>query len=563
VEEAPDLALDDPPPTVEALLASRFDRLDPRELAVLRRASVIGRRFSREELDDLTPQEERKRTLNHLVDLAERALIHPAEDLFRFHHVLVRDVAYRGIPKAERAELHEHAARALDRRDGADELTGYHFEQAYRYLTELARPDEHARELAAAGGERLGTAGIRAWKRADMPATLSLLSRAVDLLPEGDELRRELRCELGAAFHGRGDLEAAQQILAEAVEESSAAKDERLTLRARIELAFVRSILEPDHAAELLEVASGAIPALESYGDDRALGRAWLTVGHIRGGFYCEYAAWEDAAARAATYYGRAGWSPSNALGNLGVALYYGPTSVEDAIAQCETLLREHEGDRASEANVLGWMGGLEAMRGDFDEARGHVARAKGIYEELGLAIAATDRCGQLLGGIEMLAGRPKEAEQALRASCEILQQLHQTALLASRAGELAEAIHQQGRHEEAELWTRIARDSAGDEDLDAKLSWQPVQAKILVSRGAIDEAEVLARETLELVGRTDGLNRHADSLLILAKIFRLRERSQDAAELVAKALQLYELKGNVVAANKTRALLAEAAVAK
>ena len=35
--EAPDLAFDEPPATVEALLASRLDRLDPHELAVLRR----------------------------------------------------------------------------------------------------------------------------------------------------------------------------------------------------------------------------------------------------------------------------------------------------------------------------------------------------------------------------------------------------------------------------------------------------------------------------------------------------------------------------------------------
>jgi predicted ATPase len=44
--EAPDFALEETPPTVEALLASRLDRLDPRELAVLRRASVVGRRFT-------------------------------------------------------------------------------------------------------------------------------------------------------------------------------------------------------------------------------------------------------------------------------------------------------------------------------------------------------------------------------------------------------------------------------------------------------------------------------------------------------------------------------------
>ena len=109
VHEAPELALDKTPATVEALLAGRLDRLDPRELRVVRRAAVIGRRFTRAELVDLSADDDVDR---HLVNLTERGLVRPVRDVFRFHHVLVRDVAYRGIPKAERAELHELAGKA-------------------------------------------------------------------------------------------------------------------------------------------------------------------------------------------------------------------------------------------------------------------------------------------------------------------------------------------------------------------------------------------------------------------------------------------------------------------
>ena len=195
--EAPELALDKPPATVEALLASRLDRLDPPELGVLRRAAVVGRRFSRAELDDLSPDDDTDR---HLMSLTERSLVHPAQDLFRFHHVLVRDVAYRGIPKAERAELHELAGKGLDRRDGADELVGYHFEQAYRYLTELAEPDDTRIELAAKAASVSGSAGIRAWKRADVPAAVNLLSRALRVAPT----TTSLLCELGVALSVSG-----------------------------------------------------------------------------------------------------------------------------------------------------------------------------------------------------------------------------------------------------------------------------------------------------------------------------------------------------------------------
>ena len=545
--EAPELPLERAPATVEALLASRLDRLDPRELQVVRRAAVVGRHFTRAELDDLSTDDDVDR---HLVNLTERGLVRPVQDVFRFHHVLVRDVAYRGIPKAERAELHELAGKGLDRRDGPEELVGYHFEQAYRYLTELQRDDEHAHELAAAGSELLGRAGIRAWKRADAPAAVNLLSRAVDLVPEA----AELACELGAALRVRGEVARAEDVLVGASE----ATEERLRLRARIELAFLRSLIEPNRAGELLEVASAAIPKLEAENDDRALGRAWLCIGFVKGAFYCEYAAWETAAGLASEHYRRAGWSPSTSLGDVACALYCGPHEVNSAIARCEALLLEHDGDRASEANLLVWLGGLEAMRGHFSVARELVDQAGQRYEQLGLD---ADTYLRLRGAVEMFAGSPDLAEEALTTSCAALQRHEQIAVLATRAAELADAIYEQGRYDEAESWIRLARESAGGDDLDAALAWRYVRAKVLARLGAIGEAEQLAREALDLVARTDALNRHGDALLALAEICRLDGRESEAFEHIREALRLYEQKGNVVSVGRARAMLLEAAV--
>ena len=271
----------------------------------------------------------------------------------------------------------------------------------------------------------------------------------------------------------------------------------------------------------------------------------------------------EESAARAARYYRRAGWSPSTALENLGSALFYGPKPVESAIAHCEQLLLQHEGDRASEANIVAWQGGLEAMRGGFDEARALVARAKTIYQELGLQSGAVDICGRVLAAVEMLALRPEKAEEALRESCELVQRLRQTPLLATRAGELAAAIYEQDRYGEAEIWTELARDSAGTDDLDAAVSWQPTHAKILARRGALAEAEQFARETIERVRRTDSVNRHADALLALSEVLRIAGSEAEAPAVVQQAVRLYEAKGNLVSAERARALLPDAALAE
>ena len=269
----------------------------------------------------------------------------------------------------------------------------------------------------------------------------------------------------------------------------------------------------------------------------------------------------EDASARAAAHYRRAGWSPSTALDWLGNALYFGPRAVEEAIRECEQRFVEYAGDRASEANIVMWLGPLNAMRGQFDEGREYVSRARKIFEEFGLTIAVVDTCGRLSAAIDMLARSPDAAEESLRHCCEFLLELGQTSVLATRGGELAAAIYAQARFEDAEEWTLIARNATGKDDVDAALSWQPVQAMILAHRGAIDEAEALALSTLELVARTDAVNRHADSLLALAEVLRLSGRDNEAEATVRTALQLYERKGNLVSAEKVRGLLPETAL--
>ena len=105
--------------------------------------------------------------------------------MYRFDHVLVRDVVYAGTPKSERAEVHQQHADWLDGQpDGSDELVGYHLEQAAGYLGELGAPEQQVTRLAMNAGRRLGAAGIRAWKRGDARATVNLLGRATALLPE-------------------------------------------------------------------------------------------------------------------------------------------------------------------------------------------------------------------------------------------------------------------------------------------------------------------------------------------------------------------------------------------
>ena len=184
------------PPTLHALLAARIDRLGASERAVVEAASVIGRSFGGAAVLELGRGGDRAELDLQLLALERKQLIEPdgghfaGERTFSFTHMLVRDVAYHGILKELRADYHERFADWLEREAGEraneyEEILGYHLERAHRYLAELGPADERGRALAARAATRLGSSGRRSLARGDIPPAVSLLERAVSLLPEG------------------------------------------------------------------------------------------------------------------------------------------------------------------------------------------------------------------------------------------------------------------------------------------------------------------------------------------------------------------------------------------
>lgn len=561
-------ALESRPPTVEALLASRLDALPPVERSAAERAAVIGRDFRRSELVALSPPEEAalaEQTLGSLTRagfVRARRATASAEDSYAFHHVLIRDVAYAGVPKARRAELHEQLADWLAEQDEApEEIVGYHLEQASRNLVELGSFERRRAKLAADGGEVLGRAGVRALARGDSHAANNLLTRASSLLPSGNPLRLELLAELGVAQRMGGHLARAEQVLADAVDEAAAAHDRRFELRARIELAAVRLASDPGGAAEeLLHLTEVAAPVFEALGDDRALGRVWFLTAFLQGAFYCRNAAWEEAAERAVKHYRRAGWSTATCLQGLAAALFYGPRPAADALARCDDLAASEVTDRVGEAHINVWRGALLALRGEFDEARASVARARETYEELGHPTTVSATCDFVRGHTEMLAGDFATAEAVFRTSATALEERGEWAHLATRAAEVADAIHAQGRYAEAVEWTDIARRHSTSDDISAEFTWRSVRAKALAAIGERDEAEELGREGLRLVDTTDALNQRADVRLDLAETLRLVGHADEAAALAEEAAGLYALKGNNVGVQRARSVVEQLA---
>ena len=225
------------PPTILSLLASRVERLPDDERQVVELASVIGTEFDRGTLDAIADAEVAGR-LGVVIDrLRRKDLIEPSgqwsgdHPVYRFHHVLIRDAAYRRLLKAHRAELHElvgrHAESARVADDEIDIIVAHHFEQVFRYRTELGSLDDHTRALATTAATRLRSAAALALDREDLSSAGNAVIRALQLLDVDAGADRDELLLIGCeALLSTGDATKAAPLVDELHGRSS---DERLS----------------------------------------------------------------------------------------------------------------------------------------------------------------------------------------------------------------------------------------------------------------------------------------------------------------------------------------------
>jgi class 3 adenylate cyclase/tetratricopeptide (TPR) repeat protein len=516
------------PPSILAILAARLDRLEPQERVTVERAAVIGREFTKGAVSALSGEESVGATLLALV---RRDLIEPdpialqGDDGFRFRHVLIRDAAYLGVAKEARAELHRKYANWLGSAGELDELVGYHLEQTFRYEQELGPANP---ELATAAGERLARAGRRAMRRGDLPAAVTLLTRAAALLPDSHEERREALPVLASALMRTGDFSRAEGVLTESLEAAREAGDTRLEMRTLIEREFFRTFTAPEESVEdIVAVADSAIPLLSELEDNLGLAKAWWLKSEVHVNA-CRWGERAENLERALGYARAAGdqSEQSTLSSQLAWALYCGPTPVDLAIERCEQLLAELPDDRSLRASVTGSIAGLRAMHGDFDEARRLQSIARALYEELGQRFRIAAR-SLIAAEIETLAGRPGEAASILRWAFSELQEMGITSVMSTVSAFLADALAAEGSIEEAIRFSELSKEHAADVDVATQVMWRVAQANATADA-------TLAAEAVELAEPTDYPDVKARALLVAG----------DAAA----AARVYERKGNVAA---------------
>lgn len=560
------------PPSVSSLLASRLDRLPVLERAVLERAAVIGLDFQPAAIEALAADADAAADLGPALSaLCGKRLIRVAdagsgEDQYQFTNLLVRDAAYDRLLKRTRARMHERFAdwqllASGDRVAELEEIIGYHLEQSFQYRAELGPVDEQARSLGDRAARHLGVAGSRAAGHGDMPAAAGLLQRAAGLLEEGHRDRPRLLLQAGEALGDIGELAAAEQALGQALAGAASIRDGAIAEARAAELAGLQLRYTTGAASSHDSVVAQArqlTEALEAAGDHAGLARAWrlLTFAYWTVSQYGRAAEAADQMIRHATQAGDETTARRYA-GGLAQSALLGPTPVSEAIAICEQVLGRVTEDRKATAITEVTLAHLEAMRGNFAEARVRYRRSRALLEEFGwrLAAAATSLDS---ADVEMLAGDLEAAEAELRKDYRTLDEMGERNYLSTTAGLLAEVLYRQGRLADAAEFAANCRALAAADDVASQFHWRCVEAKLSGRNAAHERADALIRAALDLIGESDFLNLQGNGYMDLAEVCRLRGDTGQALDALARASERFEAKGNLVSARSAAVDAAE-----
>ncbi len=356
-----------PPPTIEAVMQARLDRLAPLEREVLRAAAVLGRTFWQAGVARLLGRADGIAGALSALERRRFVQAQPASDLpgqrqWRFNHGLMFEVVYHGIAGRARAAWHGRAALWL----GEEVAAG---------------PDRWARvavHRAAAGDHaRAAEAWLKAAERARQTSAAGEALRAYRAaIAEDDagggalteDARADAEVELADLERGAGDLGAAAALLDAAVERSTGvSRADRLHRRAMI--AEAQGDLPGAHArlAEAHRVLAGEDPA-----DARAVSL------NIR-----RYEGW----------------------------LAYRDGDAERAVALLEALATEVPDDALElRGLVLNTLGIAAYGRGDYDAAERALRRALALFERLGSA----SRMATCFNNLGLVAGRQGDVAAAV-----------------------------------------------------------------------------------------------------------------------------------------------------
>lgn len=540
------------PLSLHALVAARIDRLADRERTALRFGALVdpdGFGFAPADVAALGPPVDGD-CAPVLRALARRRLVEPVADgRFRIPNGITRQVAYGGLTKRRRGELHERYATHLLRGEVPDALVGGHLAQAYRYQSAVGVTGGQVHGLRRRAFGHLVRAGTDALRRVDLPWASTLLEQAAELSEPGDEGRPECLERLGEVHLTLGAHDRARAVLAAAVAEAADTRPVTAA-HARLNLA----VLGQD-AVALDRAAAEERAVFTAHGDDRGLARVGLILAqsYLRQGRHEPAVELLDGTLGHAVAAGT-DREVANTLGALGLALWRGPLPADEAARRCRMLLdahRERGGVQATLGFPLTMLHAIQARTGDTATALAETREAMAamsyaeawFFRPLLEALVAVHRdeagrAGDLLR--EALgAAVAVRAESLIRQTRLELARLHLAQADPGTAHELLTGL-------------TVTGDDLGDLANVLGLTARIEAHRAPDSRLALD----LARSAVAVARRTDSPADQGRALLDLAQTHARLDRPGPARRAAGAAERRFAAKGHAVGQAQARRLL-------
>jgi class 3 adenylate cyclase/tetratricopeptide (TPR) repeat protein len=516
------------PDTLQALIAARIDRLPAPQRTLLQRASVMGRIFMGGALAHLSPDVE---DVGHCLDelmmrdlvVREQRTSITGERAYKFKHVLIREVAYSGLSKSARADLHHAFAEWLAERAGEElvEIRAFHLDQAARLLTELdgAAPPELNEEAAAA----LTKAGQRALSREALRSARKLLLRAAELSPT-----LERRYLAGRAAWRLADHPAVVVEMTEVAADAERAGETRVQGRALTALA--EGVLQ--HRADAVtarRLVEQAIGVLESASAEVRFEPLWVAAQVAAWlGDAADFERWAKASLAAAREAER---KDLEVLVLQGLATSYvirlefdHATPLVDRALE----LAEKSGSLFGKAQALAVRGWLELVGERPAEAEADYVAAQALYSELGNTRSEAVMT-MMVGRAAFAQGDHGRAETLLRDAVRMLKGIGDRGSLCEAQRALAMVLAEEGKLDEAERHALEARETVGPDDRVSVSSTKLGLGIVRAAQGRDDEAEALLVEAVEGFALYDLYALEHWALRYLAAFLRARGRDDEA----------------------------------
>lgn len=506
------------PDTVQLLVSSRLDRLEPETRDLLQRASVIGRTFDVLLLERLAGLDSLMLSLQ-LATLEEYEFISRNGESgarHKFRHPLLHEVTYNSLLKKRRRELHRNVAQSIEE-IYPDQLDKYTEVLAHQY----ANSDNVEKAI-----EWLKKAGLKAKERYANDEGIMYFQQLISFIKDETEGRE---ADLCAAYDGLGDIYSFKGEIKKAIEFYTmmclASKDSVAQARSKRKIAMADE--DKRGVDEALKMLDEAEKLISSDTPESMLERTEIRL-----------------------------WRCS---------LYRNKGEADKALAECEAEVNgidrlnfADKDKKRLKARGLTSMGLSCWVKGDYEQAVEFYTKSLAIYQELGFKRGLSINLNNL-GLVYMDRGEYDQAFKLFEEDLKIAEEIGHKRGISISYNNMADIYYYRGEYEKAlDLYAKDLKivEEIGDKSgIGVANGYMGVVYREL---GDWSRAQATTLKFLEMASLGGDKFQLGTAHYLLAEVYLAMGEPDKAEGLLQQALDIAKKTGNKEVMMKTYLSLAE-----